>query len=101
MGTRRRARALAAVAIFLAFTCGGLNEDDLKCEDAAAHLDDCCPAIRYSFVCVQTAPKSCETGEPVGPFATAAEIACVRGRSCADLRDQHFCDTPPEQWPCR
>ena len=92
-------RAVGA-ALLVTFTCGGLDQNDLACEDAAAHLKDCCSSLSYTFVCNQTQPQNCN-GQPVSDYASASQVACLEKMSCDAIRAAGICETPATSWPCQ
>lgn len=81
----------------LVIACGGEKDDDqfredtLTCEEALAHLQDCCPgfdaaavACRYYYVSQQGCAAPSEDREQ--PAFDLAESRCIRNTSCADVR---------------
>jgi hypothetical protein len=68
------------------------REDTLTCEEALAHLQDCCPdfdttavACRYYFKSTSGCGDSTESREE--PAFTLQESRCIRNKSCAELRE--------------
>lgn len=76
--------------------CGsyGLREDEVKCEQAASHFEECCGSrLGHSFDCYYT--TGCHgTYVPDIPVDTAS---CLMGLSCADLQSAGHCDMAT--WP--
>lgn len=72
------------------------REDTLTCEEALAHLQECCPnfdpmavACRYYF----SSDSGCGTSEVnrEEPAFSLSESRCIRNKSCADLQGQNIC----------
>jgi hypothetical protein len=70
------------------------REDTLTCEEALAHLLDCCPnfdpnavACRYYYASDQGCSSSEVTRET--PAFNLQESRCIRNKSCADLQQLH------------
>jgi hypothetical protein len=68
---------------------GDMREDEFLCEEAHAHLTDCCPGFK-------TAPGVCEyvdgCDESTYPALPPAESNCIRAKSCQELVDQGICE---------
>ncbi|HEY3450198.1 MAG TPA: hypothetical protein VGK67_27840 [Myxococcales bacterium] len=79
---RRRNPVLIAVGLtaLLALTCG-IREDELRCEEAVAHLADCCPGFDPTQIdCYYS--TGCGT---IYPVIDIQESRCVSGMKCEDL----------------
>lgn len=73
--------------VILAITLGGvlpgaLHEDQLECEQALAHLEECCPAL--------DAPQVC--GDGCGSVTLTLETSqCLKNSSCAEIEAADMC----------
>ena len=73
----------------------GFREDEVVCEEAVAHIADCCPDFDP-----QAGPEgarvSCEYDESACdarlPDLSADESACIRELSCAELKERGICE---------
>jgi hypothetical protein len=101
---------LGAAALSLSITvCGnGVNDDEVECEQAVAHLLDCCPNFSADSVnCVNTTNDGpgClsflvsvndDVGPPPGregqPDLTISESVCIEDMACADVRSSGLCE---------
>lgn len=63
-------------------TCSGIHDDELGCEEAAAHLRSCCANFDPATI-------SCSVGTSCGnsphPELALDQSSCILDRSCADL----------------
>ena len=85
--TWTRAAVLGAVVV-LVFACGGIDDNELNCEEAVAHLQDCCPGFEpRRFRCEEE--TTCNTRTP-DFFDRASD--CIRELSCESLRSLGKCD---------
>ena len=85
---RWRTALLAVGAVLALGQCYGLREDELRCEEAVAHLIDCCPGFdRASVSCLYT--TTCGVRYPE---LTIEESRCVAGAKCADILAGAICD---------
>lgn len=80
---------LAGCAILVAGGwAGGMREDELLCEEAAARLVDCCPDFDPSALeCVYS--SGC--GSTQYPAIPVAESECILERSCSELAARGIC----------
>lgn len=68
---------------------GDMRQDEFLCEEAHAHLTECCPGFHTeSNVCEQA--DGCG-GDGSYPALTPTESNCVREKSCAELVAQGIC----------
>lgn len=83
---------------FVCFACAigdnnstNFREDVLLCEEAVAHLEDCCPELGavYPEAC-QYRDDGCNDGRNVALDLKASR--CLRQKSCADLVESRDCD---------
>jgi hypothetical protein len=95
MQRRRRATLFATVAVIaLILSCGEIREDELWCESAVSHLQDCCPTIDpRSLACVYD--SGC--GGDTVPSITITASHCIVDRSCETLQSNGACDRIAEQ----
>jgi hypothetical protein len=85
-----RATVLAALA-FAELGFGTIYEDELECEQATAHLLDCCPDLDpHTIVCRH--PEACETNEE---SFTIEESQCIEEASCDAVREAKLCELAP------
>lgn len=73
------------------------REDVIECEDALDRLIDCCPGFDATPVLCnhyfsQTSGCGTSTTESVDPALSTAESACIRSRSCDELRQDGVCE---------
>jgi hypothetical protein len=79
---------VAAVWLCLGvFRDAAFPEDELQCEEAAAHLQNCC-AEGPSLFCRFEEGEGCDY---VSPDLSPAESRCIRRLSCAEIRDRGLC----------
>jgi hypothetical protein len=85
--TWRRAAALGAV-VFLVFACGGIDDNELNCEEALAHLFECCPGFEpRRFQCEVEETCSSRTPDLYDDAST-----CIRELPCDELRRRGQCE---------
>jgi hypothetical protein len=66
----------------------GFNERAFECENAVAHLEECCSRFDAApSLCPQ--PFGCG-GEPSFELSNA-ESACIKGLDCSDVRSRGLC----------
>jgi len=87
--------ALLAVAVGLGLTAqGGFGvssfEEELKCEEAVAHLDECCSSIDPADFDCHVRWDGCDP--PEQKEIDVDESECIRELSCSQLRDRGVCD---------
>lgn len=80
------ALALSAFASF-GFS-GGLREDELECEQAVAHLADCCPDLDPAEISC-TYVEGCDSSE-LTTFSVS-ESQCIEDLGCDDIRARDLC----------
>jgi hypothetical protein len=87
--TRARPWTLAA-AIAALLACGApLRKDELDCEEAVAHLADCCPGFVSSALACRYEDHGC--GGVTHPALDIGEAACIRDERCAQLVSDRVC----------
>jgi hypothetical protein len=84
----RRGFTLALV-VGLAMACGDIRQDEFLCENAAGHLQQCCPGFSASAIDCTYAPGCTTT---VYPELDATQSDCIMGESCGTLRATGVCD---------
>jgi hypothetical protein len=102
---RRYAIPCAVVLIALGATRtsrGGdhVGEDVLNCEEAVAHLAECCPKFDASLVrCVHYESEGCDPDRSSNryPALDVGQSRCVRAASCDVLRSNGVCARAQEQ----
>jgi hypothetical protein len=92
---KRRTRALfrlslPALALLSLVASGGLREDEIDCEEAVAHLDECCPGFAKATSMSCTFGTGCEQSLPE---LTVDESRCVTAASCDEIRSRNLCET--------
>lgn len=81
------------VLLVLGVSCNGFREDELTCEQAVAHLMDCCPDTSFREVaCEHVNAKGCDQSstDEIFPDLRTDQARCVRAKSCDELR-QSLC----------
>jgi hypothetical protein len=82
---------LAVVAVIGLVTCGpALREDELQCEEAVAHLDECCPGFHPTVA--QYCQFTYSTCGSDYPALRVDESECIRKTDCTHLREQTICE---------
>ena len=84
--------ALATLVLF-GLRCidddGGIREDEFACEEAAAHLDGCCPQVdTESIDCDYW--SGCGSTNPT--LLTISESRCISELDCDALLESGICD---------
>jgi hypothetical protein len=80
--------AIACLGLSTLIAGGGLRQDELDCEQAVAHLKECCP----DFV---GATIACEFSDGCGttdPALSIDESHCILALECAALVKSGICD---------
>ena len=86
--TGRRLGVVATVLVVV-FACGGeLREDEQVCEEALAHLRNCCSGYPESVSCQYV--SGCASNAHT-PEIDAVTSDCLRARSCGELASQGLC----------
>jgi hypothetical protein len=94
---RRSLSALVATAVVLLFFSLGFDLDrgELKCEQAAAHLAECCPEVVFRRdSCIQEGGCSREHD---ATLVASAESDCLRAESCDELVARGVCERIEER----
>jgi hypothetical protein len=79
----RFALAIAGI-IALAFACGdALRQDELDCEEAVSHLQECCPNFdSRSIACVYDDNGNQGCNPPTLPDISSSQSQCIRNAKC-------------------
>ena len=87
---------LIAATVGLMFACGDMRQDELDCEEAVSHLQDCCPGFDSSRIeCVYV--TGCTNSEY--PAISISQSQCIRRESCESLVWSHVCERAQNAWP--
>jgi hypothetical protein len=83
---------MSLFALAVSVRCSPVRESEIKCEEAVAHLDDCCPGGGWLVEanCTFVDDEGCDEGHE--PGLTIAESDCVRARDCATLVNSGICN---------
>jgi hypothetical protein len=76
--------------VVIGFGCTGIREDELACEDAVSHLQECCTGFGATNIDCTYEPGGCDSS-PQYPALSIDESACIRGQSCAALVANGVC----------
>jgi hypothetical protein len=80
---------VATLLVGAVVCCVGVREDELLCEEAAAHLAHCCPGfVATSLSCSYT--SGC--GSTTYPALSVAASQCINGESCSALVAGNVCE---------
>lgn len=93
MMIRWRAPVRAAVAVLgmlSLMASGGLREDEVDCEQAVSHLDECCPGFTWASSLRCEYYGGCGTSTP---GLSVEESNCVMAMSCDELTARDLCTT--------
>lgn len=83
----RSASSIGAIVVVL-FACGGIDDNELHCEEAVSHLEDCCDGFEARrFSCIEE-DSGCNQQSP-DLYDRASE--CIRKLSCDELRSRGKC----------
>jgi hypothetical protein len=85
---RPRVVLLAALLVGAVVCCVGIREDELLCEEAAAHLADCCPGFAVSSL---SCSYNSGCGSTTYPALSVQQSQCINGESCAALVADNVC----------
>lgn len=75
--------AFLAVVGALAAGCESISRDSLRCEEAVAHVMECCPGLSRP-------PVEC-VGSGSLPFVNFPNVECLIDSSCADMQARGVC----------
>jgi hypothetical protein len=74
---------VGAIGIILFLLLGAFDEKNIECEEAIAHLQDCCDDLDARYVC--------ESG-CVGTTLPLKESNCIQDRTCSELISAGVCE---------
>jgi hypothetical protein len=89
MTSSRCSRAFTLWLFVCALVACGIRQDEFDCENAAAHLQECCPGFRASMLSCTYSSQGCST---TFPELAIADSDCIRDASCDYLRTTGVCD---------
>ena len=87
------------IGLALSVQCQGLKEDEVECEVAIGHLEECCPSFRPGpgNRCVDAQSGGCSgslsSSHVIYPVLSISEAQCIRGLSCAEIGARSLCAT--------
>ena len=85
-GWRSHARAVArsvCALLLVGILPAAIPKNQLECEEAIAHLSECCPGLEASQVC----------GDGCSPITLSeGESECIVDRDCESLRAARVCE---------
>jgi hypothetical protein len=67
----------------------GLREDEVQCEEARAHLEECCPVYEGNVACQFVDPGACEAA--TYPDLDTDESRLMQSLSCNDVVARGLC----------
>jgi hypothetical protein len=79
---------------FLLLRCGDLRQDEIQCEEAAAHLKNCCPSFNASRVNCKYV-EGCD-GSTHPPLLSVETSQCIRATSCDSVVANNMCAHPED-----
>jgi hypothetical protein len=87
----RRSMLVLPVLVLLspALRTPGFREDEIQCEEARAHIEECCPEYRGNLLCLYDPDVGCN--ESTYPDLTANESGRIQGLSCPDVIASGLC----------
>jgi hypothetical protein len=80
---------IASVALFGMKAEGEFRKDELECENAVAHLQDCCGATFAPVDCTFVAGGCGAPDKP--PQLSVAQSQCLQTLTCSDLERMGGC----------
>lgn len=81
----------AAALLFVLGGAEGFDEDELACEDAVAHLIDCCPDDAPARAVSCYAGRGCDETRPQ---LSNPRASCLRDADCDALYASGACEQP-------
>src|SRR5258706_11886193 len=86
---KRAVSGVVSVAVLLALLCcGGLDEEELSCEEAVSRLDECCPSFDDRAIDCVYKGGGCVNKHPA---ISGSQSRCIRAMSCGDLASRGVC----------
>jgi len=94
-GLRRfllRVAAPTAILFLFAVHCssGGWGQDELDCQQAVAHLTDCCPSFPASSINCESENQG-ELCAHTVPAFSVTQSQCITSEDCSTLRSSGVC----------
>ena len=87
---RRLLRRVATMAVAVVWLgAGGIREDEFQCEQAVAHLHDCCPDLDPGAV---SCSFSSSCGATLFTTFSVEESQCIQDASCEAILRGHLCE---------
>ena len=87
---------LLVAAVVVPLACGDMRQDELDCEEAVSHLQECCPSFDSKNIeCLYV--SGCETS--TYPAISIQQSQCIRGEACAELVASGVCKRAQGVWP--
>ena len=80
--------ALTVVGFTTLMADGGLREDEIDCEQAVAHLQECCPGFAQSETLQCVYSDGCGVTEPA---ISIPQSQCILGESCEQITASGLC----------
>jgi len=80
------------LSLFVAITLAcGIRQDEFDCENAYAHLQQCCTGVALPPITCRYVAGGCDEG-PTYPDLSIAESDCIRSQSCDVVRATGMCE---------
>jgi hypothetical protein len=93
---RRLLRLVVTMAVAVIWLgSGGLREDEFQCEQAVAHLHDCCPDLEPHAITCSYSKGYC--GYRVDTAFSIKESLCIQDSSCEVIRAAQICERALER----
>ena len=87
---------LLAAVVLVPLACGDMRQDELDCEEAVSHLQECCPSFNSRNIeCLYV--SGCETS--TYPAISIQQSQCIRSEACTALVASGVCNRAQGVWP--
>lgn len=73
----------------------GLRQDEVQCEEAMAHLDECCSPFEGKIDCHYRPPSACENDADY-PDLRSGDSKDIRALSCSEIVAGDYCRLEPD-----
>lgn len=91
-------RNITFIALIVGLSLGcGIRQDELRCEEAVAHLDHCCPNFPHDSISCQYMDGLCEN--PYYPDISVEQSECIIAKSCDAIRAAGLCQVSSAPGP--
>lgn len=81
---------LATIAVSPSFvTCSVGGADEVSCEEAYAHLTECCPTFSVPGLRCHREGDGCNVA---GPQLNVQESQCIAHKTCTELTSERVCE---------